>query len=100
MSAAAVYRFDGEVLEDGVASAHAQQVLAHAHRMKVRPLCDCTPAGVEMYIARVGSGFVVKRMPGTGMPTRAIAARGCPRSRCRGWGRCWVRRSTTTPSRG
>jgi hypothetical protein len=43
-----------------------QEALAAAHASRHRPLCLCRPAGLEMYVARVGSGFVLKRMPDTG----------------------------------
>jgi Protein of unknown function (DUF1173) len=48
-------------LADAVARAHA------AHR---RPRCLCLGGtdgrGIEMYVARLGDGFIVKRMPNTG----------------------------------
>jgi hypothetical protein len=40
--------------------------LASAHAAKYRPLCTCTPAGVPMYVARNGDGYLIKRMPYTG----------------------------------
>lgn len=42
---------------DTVAEAYAE------HR---RPRCLCRPGGIEMYIARLNGGYVVKRMPETG----------------------------------
>jgi Protein of unknown function (DUF1173) len=39
-------------------------VAAHADRQ--RPKCLCLMQGIEMYVARLGEGFIVKRMPGTG----------------------------------
>lgn len=39
--------------------------LAAAHLGRLRPLCQCRPEGVEMYVATAGDGFVVKRMPYT-----------------------------------
>ena len=47
-------------------AAALQRALLEAHRDKVRPLCRCTPAGVEMYVARVDAHYLIKRMPGTG----------------------------------
>lgn len=41
-------------------------VLADAYRARQRPICPCRPSGVPMYIARIGSQFVVKRMPLSG----------------------------------
>lgn len=40
--------------------------LAELYESKERPVCLCTPEGVEMYIARVGARYIVKRMPNTG----------------------------------
>jgi hypothetical protein len=47
--------------DDGFADA---LVAAHADRQ--RPKCLCLVQGIEMYVARLGEGFIVKRMPGTG----------------------------------
>lgn len=41
-------------------------LLAAAHADGLRPLCECQPAGVPMYVARMAERYVVKRMPGTG----------------------------------
>jgi len=43
-----------------------QSGLKYCYEKKVKPLCLCKPDGVEMYIAKVGSKYVVKRMPKTG----------------------------------
>jgi len=40
--------------------------IAQAYRDQTRPRCLCRPDGLEMYIARLGAGYVVKRMPETG----------------------------------
>jgi len=40
--------------------------LAWAHVERVRPKCLCLEPGIEMYVARLGEGFIVKRMPVTG----------------------------------
>ena len=60
----AVYEIGGRRFEteaggfaDAVAAAHA------AHQ---RPRCLCQVEGVEMYVARLGEGYIVKRMPDTG----------------------------------
>ena len=42
------------------------EAVALAYRQQHRPRCLCRPEGVEMYIARLGDGHVVKRMPQTG----------------------------------
>ncbi|MFC3571153.1 DUF1173 family protein [Paracoccus simplex] len=43
-----------------------QQILAWAHEKKARPTCLCSRAEPPMYVAKIGSGFFLKRMPGTG----------------------------------
>ena len=43
-----------------------QKTLAEMHRKRARPLCPCQHKGVEMYIAKVGDKYIVKRMPGSG----------------------------------
>lgn len=52
-------RLDSE--DEGFADA-----LATAHADRVRPKCLCLVQGIEMYVARLGEGFIVKRMPFTG----------------------------------
>lgn len=47
--------------EDGFAAA-----LAAAHGERLRPRCLCLVEGIEMYVARLGDGFIAKRMPNTG----------------------------------
>lgn len=42
------------------------EALAAAHADRRRPKCLCLAQGVEMYVARLGEGFIVKRMPFTG----------------------------------
>ena len=42
------------------------EALAAMYVERHRPLCLCLTEGVAMYVARVGAGFIVKRMPGTG----------------------------------
>lgn len=42
------------------------QALAAAHADRLRPKCLCLVHGIEMYVARLGDGFIAKRMPGTG----------------------------------
>lgn len=45
----------------GFAEAIAKAYVAHQ-----RPRCLCAPDGTEMYVARLGEGYIVKRMPDTG----------------------------------
>ncbi|OWY41157.1 hypothetical protein CEK28_00040 [Xenophilus sp. AP218F] len=58
------YLLGSENLSDGDPSFSA--VLASLYSQKQRPLCLCRTPGVEMYIAKVGSRFVLKRMPNSG----------------------------------
>ena len=37
-----------------------------AHATQQRPLCLCLVKGIEMYVARLGDGYLIKRMPYTG----------------------------------
>lgn len=46
--------------------AENQQQLGQMYRAKQRPLCPCRTPGIEMYIAKVGDRYVIKRMPDTG----------------------------------
>ena len=55
-------------------STKGQAALAEAWRNKTRPVCSCSHATPEMYIANVNGSFIVKRMPSTG-PEHAP---GCP----------------------
>lgn len=43
-----------------------QQTLERLYYAKQRPLCPCRTPGVEMYIAKIGDQFIVKRMPDSG----------------------------------
>lgn len=42
------------------------RAIGAAHATHLRPRCLCQPDGVEMYVARLGGGYIVKRMPSTG----------------------------------
>lgn len=61
---AAVYEVAGRRFEVG-ARGFADAV-AEAHAAHQRPRCMCLVEGVEMYVARLGDGYIVKRMPDTG----------------------------------
>lgn len=60
----AKYEFLGQKIE----STHPMfyEWLATAYQKRERPLCLCTGQGIEMYIAKVGEKYIVKRMPNTG----------------------------------
>lgn len=61
---AAVYEIAGRRFDIG-ARGFADAV-AEAHAAHQRPRCMCLVEGVEMYVARLGDGYIVKRMPDTG----------------------------------
>lgn len=42
------------------------EAIAQAYSRRRRPRCLCCPEGIEMYVARLGDGYIVKRMPETG----------------------------------
>jgi len=44
------------------------EAIAKAHVHHLRPRCLCQPGapGIEMYVARLSDGYVIKRMPNTG----------------------------------
>lgn len=51
------FRTDSSGFAEAIAAAHAE------HN---RPRCLCLRDGIEMYVARLGNEFIVKRMPNTG----------------------------------
>lgn len=60
----AMYEINGQVCRaDDPALAGALQA---AYAQQQRPLCLCLRPGLEMYIARLGERFIVKRMPDSG----------------------------------
>jgi hypothetical protein len=61
---AAVYEIGGRRFEIG--SRGFADAIADAHAAHQRPRCLCLAEGVEMYVARLGEGYIVKRMPDTG----------------------------------
>lgn len=60
----AVYEIAGRRFEIG--SRGFADAVAEAHTAHQRPRCMCLVKGVEMYVARLGDGYIVKRMPDTG----------------------------------
>lgn len=43
------------------------EAISKAYASKQRPLCLCNQSGVEMYIAKLGDIFIIKRMPNSGV---------------------------------
>lgn len=64
MEAMRRFRLSDQVIDE--AAPDYQDVLAHAHHSKIRPLCLCKEPSPAMYIAQVGDQYVVKRMPLSG----------------------------------
>ena len=60
----AVYEIAGRRFEIGTRG--FAEAIADAHAAHQRPRCMCLVEGVEMYVARLGDGYIVKRMPDTG----------------------------------
>ena len=60
----AVYEIAGRRFEVG--SRGFADAVADAHAAHQRPRCMCLVEGVDMYVARLGEGYIVKRMPDTG----------------------------------
>lgn len=65
---AAVYEIAGRRFEIGARGFADAIADAHAAHQRPRCLClgGCDGRGVEMYVARLGEGYIVKRMPDTG----------------------------------
>ncbi|MBN9202997.1 DUF1173 domain-containing protein [Methylibium petroleiphilum] len=63
-SPSAVYEISGRRFEIGARG--FAEAIADAHAAHQRPRCLCLAEGVEMYVARLGEGYIVKRMPDTG----------------------------------
>ncbi|MFA1288562.1 DUF1173 family protein [Xanthomonas axonopodis pv. nakataecorchori] len=57
------FLLDGYELDS--AADESQGLLGKAHASKSRLLCMCTRPPQEMYVAKVGQRFYVKRMPNT-----------------------------------
>lgn len=60
----AVYEIGGRHFE--IRARGFAEAVADAHAAHQRPRCMCLVEGVEMYVARLGDGYIVKRMPETG----------------------------------
>ena len=60
----AIYEIGGRRFE--TASRGFAEAIADAHAAHRRPRCMCLVEGIEMYVAQLGEGFIVKRMPNTG----------------------------------
>jgi len=60
----AAYNFSGRIVHDSDPA--YENMVAAAHGKSPRPLCMCRPSGLEMYVAKIGELYILKRMPDTG----------------------------------
>ena len=60
----AVYEVRGRRFE--ITAPGFAEAIVDAYASHVRPRCMCLVEGLEMYVARLGDGYIVKRMPDTG----------------------------------
>lgn len=58
------YRIGEELIEKG--SNQLEGMLAAIHGSRIRPVCLCRPAGIEMYVVHLEGRHFIKRMPNTG----------------------------------
>jgi hypothetical protein len=58
------YQIAGQVFEGN--DPRLPEILANLHGQKFRPLCLCVRPHPEMYIAKLGTRYLLKRMPNTG----------------------------------
>jgi len=58
------YLVEGRVLNPS--APEFADAIAYAHSGRLRPKCLCQTDGVDMYVARFGETYVVKRMPDSG----------------------------------
>jgi hypothetical protein len=59
-----MFELQGRIFAEGDPDCVA--ALAKAYQSQERPRCRCMSPGIEMYIARLRTGYIVKRMPNTG----------------------------------
>ena len=58
------YLFEGRVLHPS--APEFADAIARAHSRRLRPKCLCQTEGIDMYVARLGETYVIKRMPDSG----------------------------------
>ncbi|CAG2138485.1 hypothetical protein LMG19282_01503 [Cupriavidus campinensis] len=59
-----MYKISDKTYQSG--DARLNDALAAVYGSSQRPMCMCRPKGVEMYVAKVGQQFIIKRMPHSG----------------------------------
>lgn len=60
-----IYKIAGHEVTDAD-EARLQRALKYAYENKERPVCSCRSKGIEMYVAKIGEKYAIKRMPNTG----------------------------------
>jgi hypothetical protein len=95
---AAVYEIAGRRFEIG--SRGFADAIADAHAAHQRPRCLCLAEGVEMYVAHLGEGYIVKRMPDTGRHHAPDCPSYEPPAECSGLGQVLGSAITEDPATG
>jgi hypothetical protein len=95
---AAVYEIGGQRFE--LDSRGFADAIADAHAAHQRPRCMCLLNGVDMYVARLGQGYIVKRMPETGSRHALDCASYEPPAEFSGLGQVLGRAITEDPATG
>ena len=58
------YSFGGHIVDRD--NPLFDELLTQAYKNKERPHCLCSDSGIEMYIAKIGENFILKRLPYSG----------------------------------
>jgi hypothetical protein len=95
---AAVYEIAGRRVEIGARG--FADAIADAHAAHQRPRCLCLGKGVEMYVARLGERYIVKRMPDTGYQHAPDCPSYEPPAECSGLGKVLGSAITEDPTTG
>ena len=95
---AAVYEIAGRRF--GIGSRGFADAIADAHAAHQRPRCLCLAEGVAMYVARLGEGYIVKRMPDTGRHHAPDCPSYEPPAECSGLGQVLGSAITDDPATG
>ncbi len=94
----AVYEIAGRRFEIGTRG--FTEAVADSHAAHQRPRCMCLVEGIEMYVARLGDGYIVKRMPDTGSHHAPDCPSYEPPAECSGLGQVLGSAITEDPATG
>ena len=92
------YLVDGRRYETGAPG--FAEAIAEAYAAGHRPRCLCLVEGVEMYVARLGDGLIVKRMPCSGTHHAPDCPSYEPPAECSGLGQVLGSAITEDPATG